>query len=439
MDRPLATRMRPRNFKEFVGHHHLLGEGKPLTKLIDGGHLPSVILWGPPGTGKTTLAHLLAVAVGADFQQLSAVSSGVSDARRVMDHSKTTLFRTVLFVDEVHRWNKAQQEILLPAIEDGSITLIGATTENPYHSLVGPLISRCLLLRLEPLEPDEIRVLLELAVVDAERGMGALGVSLTDDALDHLVELSAGDARAALTALEAAVLLADAGETVIDGARVADAVQKRIVAYDRGDNHFDVVSAFIKSMRGSDPNATLFWLSRMIHAGEDPRFMVRRMVIFASEDVGLADPHALSVAVAAAHALEHVGMPEARFNLAEAALYLARAPKSNAVADALDKAMVDADSTDPVPPHLRDAHYAGAAKLGHGEGYEYPHDFEGHHVDQQYRPERFEDAGYYEPSGQGEEVEVEPGTGAPVGRGATEQQEKSPARSPGKRSAVKSN
>ena len=439
MDRPLATRMRPRNFKEFVGHHHLLGEGKPLTKLIDGGHLPSIILWGPPGTGKTTLAHLLAVAVGADFQQLSAVSSGVSDARRVMDHSKTTLFRTVLFVDEVHRWNKAQQEILLPAIEDGSITLIGATTENPYHSLVGPLISRCLLLRLEPLEPDEIRVLLELAVVDAERGMGALGVSLTDDAVDHLVELSAGDARAALTALEAAVLLADAGETVIDGARVADAVQKRIVAYDRGDNHFDVVSAFIKSMRGSDPNATLFWLSRMIHAGEDPRFMVRRMVIFASEDVGLADPHALSVAVAAAHALEHVGMPEARFNLAEAALYLARAPKSNAVADALDKAMVDADSTDPVPPHLRDAHYAGAAKLGHGEGYEYPHDFEGHHVDQQYRPERFEDAGYYEPSGQGEEVEVEPGTGAPVGREATKQQEKSPARSPSKRSAAKSN
>ena len=214
MDRPLATRMRPRNFKEFVGHHHLLGEGKPLTKLIDGGHLPSTILWGPPGTGKTTLAHLLAVAVGADFQQLSAVSSGVSDARRVMDHSKTTLFRTVLFVDEVHRWNKAQQEILLPAIEDGSITLIGATTENPYHSLVGPLLSRCLLLRLEPLEPKEIRGLLELAVIDAERGMGALGVTLTDDALDHLVELSAGDARAALTALEAAVLLADAGEDV---------------------------------------------------------------------------------------------------------------------------------------------------------------------------------------------------------------------------------
>ena len=414
MDRPLATRMRPRNFKEFVGHHHLLGEGKPLTKLIDGGHLPSIILWGPPGTGKTTLAHLLAVAVGADFQQLSAVSSGVSDARRVMDHSKTTLFRTVLFVDEVHRWNKAQQEILLPAIEDGSITLIGATTENPYHSLVSPLISRCLLLRLEPLEAEEVRGLIELAVVDAERGMGTLGVTLTDDALDHLVELSAGDARAALTALEAAVLLADAGETVIDGARVADAVQKRIVAYDRGDNHFDVVSAFIKSMRVSDVDAALFWLSRMIDAGEDPRFIVRRMVIFASEDVGLADPRALSVAVAAAHALEHVGMPEARFNLAESALYLARAPKSNSVIDSLEKAMVDADSVDPVPAHLRDAHYAGAAKLGHGEGYEYPHDFEGHHVQQEYRPERFDEAVYYEPSGQGEDIEVEPGTGAPI-------------------------
>ena len=354
----------------------------------------------------------------------------MSDARRVMDHSKTTLFRTVLFVDEVHRWNKAQQEILLPAIEDGSITLIGATTENPYHSLVGPLLSRCLLLRLEPLEPKEIRGLLELAVIDAERGMGALGVTLTDDALDHLVELSAGDARAALTALEAAVLLADAGETLIDGARVADAVQKRIVAYDRGDSHFDVVSAFIKSMRGSDPDASLFWLGRMIHAGEDPRFIVRRMMIFASEDVGLADPQALQVAVAAGHALEHVGMPEARFNLAHAALYLARAPKSNSVTEALDKALSDADSTDPVPPHLRDAHYAGAAKLGHGEGYEYPHDFEGHHVVQQYRPERFEGEAYYEATGQGGDVEVAPGTGVPLSHPAVEQRapEEEPAR-----------
>jgi putative ATPase len=414
MDRPLATRMRPRNFKEFVGHQHLLGEGKPLTKLIDGGHLPSIILWGPPGTGKTTLAHLLAVAVGADFQQLSAVSSGVSDARRVMDHSKTTLFRTVLFVDEVHRWNKAQQEILLPAIEDGSITLIGATTENPYHSLVSPLISRCLLLRLEPLQPEEIRGLIEVAAVDTERGMGALGISLTPDAIDHLVEIAAGDARAALTALEAAVLLADAGETVVDGARVADAVQRRIVAYDRGDNHYDVISAFIKSMRGSDPDAALFWLGRMIHAGEDPRFIARRMIIFASEDVGLADPQALPVAVAASQALEHVGMPEAKLNLAEAAMYLARAPKSNSVTDALDKAMVDADSTDPVPAHLRDAHYAGASKLGHGEGYRYPHDFDGHFVDQQYRPERFEESPYYVPSGQGDDVEVEPGTGLAI-------------------------
>lgn len=272
------------------------------------------------------------------------------------------------------------------------------------------------MLRLEPLEPKEIRGLLELAVVDAERGMGALGVTLTDDALDHLVELSAGDARAALTALEAAVLLADAGETLIDAARVADAVQKRIVVYDRGDNHFDVVSAFIKSMRGSDPDAALFWLARMIQAGEDPRFIVRRMIIFASEDVGLADPQALPIAMAAAQALEHVGLPEARFNLAEAVLYLARAPKSNSVTEALGKAMADAESTDPVPPHLRDAHYAGAAKLGHGEGYEYPHDFDGHHVEQQYLPERFEDARYYEPSYQGQDVEVEPGTGAPVGK-----------------------
>jgi putative ATPase len=396
--------MRPRTFQEFVGHHHLLGEGKPLKKLIEGGHLPSIILWGPPGTGKTTLAHLLSNAVGADLQQLSAVSSGISDARRVVEHSKTTLLRTVLFVDEVHRWNKAQQEVLLPAIEDGSITLIGATTENPYHALVSPLLSRALLLRLEPLEDKEIKTLLQVALVDMERGLGALGVTVTDDALDYLVEIAGGDARQALTGLEATVLLAEADETVIDAQRVADAVQKRIVVYDRGDNHYDVLSAFIKSMRGSDPDATLFWLSRMLHAGEDPRVIARRLVIFASEDVGIADPHALPIAIAAVQAVEHVGLPEARLNLAHAAIYLARAPKSNSVIVALQRAMSDAESNDQVPAHLRDSHYRGASEIGAGVGYRYPHDFPGHWVDQPYRPERFQDHRYFEPSGQGDET-----------------------------------
>lgn len=403
MDRPLATRMRPRTFQEFVGHHHLLGEGKPLTKLIEGGHLPSIILWGPPGTGKTTLAFLLAQAVGADIQQLSAVSSGISDARRVVEHSKTTLLRTVLFVDEVHRWNKAQQEVLLPAIEDGSITLVGATTENPYHALVSPLLSRALLLRLEPLEDKEIKTLLQTALVDMERGLGALGITVTDEAMDYLVEIAGGDARQALTGLEATVLLAEADETVIDAQRVSDAVQRRIVIYDRGDNHYDVVSAFIKSMRGSDPDAALFWLSRMLHAGEDPRFIARRIVIFASEDVGVADPHALPIAIAAAQAVEHVGLPEARLNLAHAAIYLSRAPKSNSVIVALERAMSDAESNDQVPPHLRDSHYRGASQIGAGDGYRYPHDFPGHWVDQPYRPERFQSHRYFEAADQGDE------------------------------------
>jgi putative ATPase len=407
--------MRPRTFQEFVGHHHLLGQGKPLTKLIEGGHLPSIILWGPPGTGKTTLAHLLSRAVGADFQQLSAVTSGISDARHVVAHSKTTLFRTVLFVDEVHRWNKSQQEVLLPAIEDGSITLIGATTENPYHALVSPLLSRALLLRLEPLEAAEIKGLLQMALVDMERGLGALGVTVTEEAMEYLVEIAGGDARAALTGLEAAALLAEAGETVVDAQRVADAVQRRIVIYDRGDNHYDVVSAFIKSLRGSDPDAALFWLGRMLHAGEDPRFVVRRMIIFASEDIGLADPNALSIAVAAAQAIEHVGLPEGRLNMAHAALYLARAPKSNSVILALDAAMTDAESNDPVPAHLRDTHYRGADQLGEGDGYQYPHDFPGHWVEQPYRPERFEGRRYFEPAEMGEETrDWAPGAGSIV-------------------------
>jgi putative ATPase len=405
-DVPLAARIRPRTFDEFVGQTHLIGPGKALTQLIEGGHLPSVVLWGPAGTGKTTLAYLLADAVGAELVQLSAVSSGVADARKVIERAKGGMFRTVLFVDEVHRWSKAQQDVLLPAVEEGTITLIGATTENPYFSLVTPLLSRSILLRLEPLGDGDVRTLLKRALADEDRGLGKMGVEISDEALSHLIEVAGGDARVALTGLEASVLAARATEedtVTLDLA--ADAVQKKAIVYDRqGDAHYDVISAFIKSIRGSDPDATLFWLARMLEAGEDARYIARRMVVHASEDIGLADPRALQIAVAAAQAVEYVGLPEARLNLAEAAIYLARAPKSNSVIVSLGKAQEDAASSDPVPLHLRDAHYPAAKRLGHGKGYKYPHDYPGRQVEQEYRPTRFAGNRYYEPSGEGEET-----------------------------------
>jgi putative ATPase len=404
---PLASRMRPRTFEEFVGQGHLIGPGRALSKLVASGNLPSIVLWGPAGSGKTTLAHLLAKAVGADLQQLSAVSSGVADARKIMQDARGGLFNTVLFVDEVHRWSKSQQDVLLPAVEAGTVTLIGATTENPYFSLNTPLLSRCMLLRLEPLESDAVAELLRRALADKERGLGSLGVSIEDEALEHLVEISGGDARMALMGLEASALAASAGgQASISRDLAADAVQHKAVVYDRqGDAHYDVISAFIKSIRGSDPDAALFWLARMLQAGEDARFIARRMIVHASEDIGLADPRALLIAVAAAQAVEHVGLPEARLNLAQAAIYLARAPKSNSVVAALGAAMEESAGSDPVPLHLRDASYPGAKNLGHGKGYKYPHDFPGHLVQQDYRPARFQGQRYYEPSGQGEEGE----------------------------------
>jgi putative ATPase len=409
--------MRPRTFEEFVGQGHLVGPGKAMTNLLEGGHLPSIVLWGPAGTGKTTLAHLLAEAVGSQLVQLSAVSSGVADARKVMKASEGGLFRTVLFVDEVHRWSKAQQDVLLPAVEDGTITLIGATTENPYFSLVTPLLSRCILLRLEPLGPDDLREVLRRALQDEGRGLGKLGVDVSEEALAHLVDVAGGDARIALTGLEAGVLAARAaGEDVLDLERAADAVQHKAIVYDRqGDAHFDVISAFIKSIRGSDPDAALFWLARMVEAGEDPRYIARRMIVHASEDIGLADPRALLVAVAAAQAVEHVGLPEAQLNLAEAAIYLARAPKSNSVISALGRAREDAASADPVPLHLREPGHPALRKHGYGQGYQYPHDYPGHRVEQEYRPTRFQGNRYYEPSGQGEEVEEAPSGDEPAG------------------------
>ena len=394
MAEPLAARMRPRSFDEVVGQRHLLGPGKPLTAFVESGHLPSLVLWGPAGTGKTTLAHLLAHAVGSELVQLSAVSSGVADARKVMEKARGSMLQTVLFVDEVHRWSKAQQDVLLPAVEAGTVTLIGATTENPYFSLVSPLLSRCLLLRLEPLESEDIEAVLRRALEDPERGLGREQPRVEDEALAYLAETAGGDARLALAGLESAVLATE-GRPVT---RVVaeDVVQRKSVVYDR-DTHYDVISAFIKSLRGSDPDAGLYWLARMLEAGEDPRFIARRMIILASEDVGMADPQALVIAVAAAQAVEHVGLPEARLNLAHAAVYLALAPKSNEVIAALGRATRDAVSNDAVPAHLRDSHYPGARKLGHGEGYVYPHDDPEGAREQRYRPADVEGRRYWRP------------------------------------------
>jgi putative ATPase len=407
---PLATRMRPRMLEEVVGQDHLIGPGKPLTSMVGSGHLPSILLWGPAGSGKTTLAHILGKMVGGEFVQLSAVASGVADARKVMARAKDSLLPTVLFVDEVHRWSKSQQDVLLPTVEDGTIILIGATTENPYFSLVSPLLSRCLLLRLEQLSSSDIRTLLDRALSDPKRGLGEIEVKVEEEALEHLAQIAGGDARVALTGLDAAVLAAQAeGRPAVDRAQAEEAIQKKAIVYDRqGDAHYDVISAFIKSLRGSDADATLFWLARMLEAGEDARYIARRMVVHASEDIGLADPRALMVAVAAAQAVEYVGLPEARLNLAEAAIYLARAPKSNSVVVSLGKATEDAASADPVPLHLREPGHPALKKLGYGKEYKYPHNYEGHWVEQEYRPVRFSGKKYYEPSGQGEETRDEP-------------------------------
>jgi putative ATPase len=408
---PLATRMRPQTLDEVVGQRHLIGEGKPLTTFVQSKRLPSMLLWGPAGSGKTTLAYLLGKAVGGELVQLSAVASGVADARKVMERAKGSMLSTVLFVDEVHRWSKSQQDVLLPAVEAGTIILIGATTENPYFSLVSPLLSRCMLLHLEPLSAEDIRTLMERALTDRERGLGAIDVKVADDALEHLADVAGGDARVALTALDTAVLTAQAeGRAEVDREDAEEALQRKAIVYDRqGDYHYDVISAFIKSIRGSDPDAALFWLARMLEAGEDARYIARRMVVHASEDIGLADPRALMIAVAAAQAVEYVGLPGARLNLAEAAIYLARAPKSNSVIAALGKAIQDASGADPVPLHLKEASgHPGLRKLGYGKGYKYPHDFPGHQVEQEYRPVKFQGKRYYEPSGQGEEIVRDP-------------------------------
>ncbi len=401
---PLAVRLRPRNLDEVVGQAHLLGPGTPLRRLVEGEAPVSVLLWGPPGTGKTTLAYVVAAGTQRRFRELSAVTAGVKDVRAVIEDARNALSlngaQTVLFIDEVHRFSKTQQDALLPAVENRWVTLIAATTENPFFSVISPLLSRSLLLRLEPLTDDDIRTLIRRAVAD-ERGLGA-AYTLAPEAEDHLVRIAGGDARRALTALEAAA----GAEPHISLERLEEAVDRAAVRYDRdGDEHYDVASAFIKSLRGSDVDAALHYLARMVEAGEDPRFIARRLMIFASEDVGLADPTSLTTAVAAAQALEMVGLPEARLNLAQATIHLALAPKSNAVITAIGKASEDVRRGDigRVPPHLRDAHYQGAKKIAHGQGYRYPHDFPAGIVAQQYAPDVVHGREYYEPSDHGAE------------------------------------
>jgi len=399
---PLAARLRPRTLDEVVGQRHLVGPGRPLRKLVEQDRLTSAIFWGPPGTGKTTLAEVVALTTRRAFERLSAVTAGVKDVREVIERAKDRLGQhgtgTILFLDEIHRFSKSQQDALLPAVEDGTLTLIGATTENPFFEVNPPLRSRSTLFRLEPLDRDAIEQLVR-------RGLEAEGTTADEPAIANLVDRAGGDGRQVLTALEVAVALAHPGPVTAD--HVEAALGTSALRYGR-DDHYDVVSAFIKSIRGSDPDAGIYWLARMLEAGEDARFIARRIVILASEDVGMADPQALVVAVAAAHAVEHVGLPEAQLNLAQAVVHLATAPKSNRAALAIWNAREDVRKgrLGEVPAHLRDAHYRGAGSLGHGVGYEYPHDDPRGWTDQRYLPDSIEGTTYYDPSPHGYETTI---------------------------------
>lgn len=409
---PLADRMRPRTLDEMVGQEHIIGEGRLLRRAIEADRLTSLILYGPPGSGKTALASVVAQSTECHFVRLNAVMSGVGDIRKVVAEAEKRLgaysTRTILFIDEVHRFNKAQQDALLPYVEDGTVILIGATTENPYFEVIAPLVSRSRVFELEPLNQEDIRTIAFRAMEDSERGLGGLHLEVDDEALDHIIDTASGDARSALNALELAAVTTEPDE---DGTRritvgvAEESIQKRVLRYDKdGDAHYDTISAFIKSMRGSDPDATLHWLARMIYAGEDPRFIARRIIVHAAEDVGLADPRALQVAVACAQAVERVGMPEGRIILAEAALYIATAPKSNS-ALGIDRALADVREGrgTGVPPHLQDASYRAAERLGRGKGYRYPHSYTEHWVDQQYLPSDLQGTRYYDPSDSGYE------------------------------------
>ena len=404
--------MRPERLEEVVGQQHIIGKGKMLYRAIMADKLSSVIFYGPAGTGKTTLASVIAHTSSSEFVQINATSAGKKDMETAVEEAKQRLAmyqrRTIMFIDEIHRFNKAQQDYLLPFVEDGTIILIGATTENPYFEVNGALLSRSIIFELKPLEKEDIKTLLKRAVADSEKGMGGYNVQIDDDALDFLADMAGGDARAALNALELGVLttpLNSDGKIHINLDIASECIQKRVIKYDRdGDQHYDVISAFIKSMRGSDPDAAVYYLAKMLSAGEDIKFIARRIMICASEDVGNADPQALQVAVSAALAVERLGMPEARIPLSQAAIYVACAPKSNASYMAVDSAMSNVNKVKTtVPVHLRDAHYGGAEKLGHGIDYKYAHNYQNHYVKQQYMPDEILGERFYEPDGNGYE------------------------------------
>lgn len=414
---PLASRLRPTTLDEVVGQKHIVGKDKLLYRAIQADQLGSLIFYGPPGTGKTTLAKVIAHTTSANFRQLNATVAGKKDMEEVVKEAKDALGmygkRTILFVDEIHRFNKSQQDYLLPFVEDGTLILIGATTENPYFEVNGALISRSRIFELTLLEKDDIKELIRRAVYDQEKGMGSYQARIDDDAMEFLADVANGDARAALNAIELGILTtarsAD-GLIHINMEVAQECIQKRAVRYDKdGDNHYDTISAFIKSMRGSDPDAAVYYLARMLYAGEDIKFIARRIMICASEDVGNADPMALSVAVSASQAVERIGMPEAQIILSQAVLYVATAPKSNSAVMAIGEAMesVKNQKTMPVPVHLQDKHYKGAERLGHGAGYQYAHDYPNHYVRQQYLPDGMEDSVFYHPSDQGYEQQIQ--------------------------------
>lgn len=412
---PLASRMRPTRLEEIVGQQHILGKDKLLYRAIRADKLRSVIFYGPPGTGKTTIAKVIAHTTSAEFTQINATVAGKKDMEEVVRQAKDALGmygrRTILFVDEIHRFNKSQQDYLLPFVEDGTLILIGATTENPYFEVNGALISRSIIFELKALEKEDIKTLLRRALTDVEKGMGAYDAAADEEALDFLADMAGGDARNALNALELGILTTDRAEDgkihiTLDVA--AECIQKKVIRYDKeGDNHYDTISAFIKSMRGSDPDAAVFYLAKMLYAGEDIKFIARRIMICASEDVGNANPQALCVAVAAAQAVERVGMPEAQIILSQAVCYVAAAPKSNAACNAVFDAMETVKTTTTtVPVHLQDKHYGGAEKLGHGIGYKYAHDYPEHYVQQQYLPDEIRGSRFYYPTQMGEEKRI---------------------------------
>ena len=414
---PLAERMRPRTFDEFVGQEHILAADRVLRRSMAADRLPSFILWGPPGIGKTTLARLVATATEAHFEPVSAVTSGVADLRRIVAEARERQGmyqrRTILFVDEIHRFNKAQQDVILPHVEDGTVTFIGATTENPSFEVNAPLLSRCRVFTLNALTEDQVGSIVDSAVEDSQRGLGGLRLTLDSQARAHLVNIANGDARVALNALETAayaISSQESGDGRITVDVISDALQRRSPLYDKaGEGHYDTISAFIKSVRGSSPDGALYWLARMLESGEDPLFIARRLVILASEDIGLAEPQALPVAVAAQQAVHFLGMPEGRIPLAEATVYLATAPKSNSAYMALERALDDVRKrpNDPVPLHLRNAVTGMMRAMDYGKGYQYAHDHPGHFIEQRYLPDSVRDARYYFPSSEGEEREID--------------------------------